>query len=365
MRYQTALCPVNKNYYILYSIFCQLVFYHFSGEYALQLVKFVCYNEAAYKEKLVILLMNIPIYIISGFLGAGKTTCIQHLIAQLDKKERVMIVENDFGEVSFDATVLKKQGMHVRELTSGCICCSLSGDFKTSLKEVLATQDVDIIFIEPSGVGKASEIRMACQSKELSDLVTVKGCITIIDIQTCALYARNFGEFYEDQLHSGDIIICSHVEQNREALGEALAVIKKYNSSAYIYQEPWDEIPWQTVLHLGQAASVEVPITLETAPCHEYDHIHDEHISFSSYTWHARQARTAEEWRRYIEAHMQQMPEVCVRMKGILPTPDGHIEIQYNGTNIVIKPIDIKENFLTCIGKKLSEKQWKEVWQEG
>ena len=107
-----------------------------------------------------------------------------------------------------------------------------------------------------------------------------------------------------------------------------------------------------------------MPITLETVPCHEYDHIHDEHISFSSYTWHARQARTAEEWRIYIEGHMQQMPEVCVRMKGILPTPDGHIEIQYNGTNIVIKPIEIEEKFLTCGGKKLSEKQWKEVWQE-
>ena len=146
--------------------------------------------------------MTTEIYIISGFLGAGKTTLIQKLIKESFQKDKVVLIENDFGEISIDAALLKSSGIEVKEINAGCICCSLSGDFVKAVKELLDRFHPDKIIIEPSGVGKLSDIVKACSDQRIQQLAKVKSKITIVDVKRCKVYLHNFGEFFEDQIEN-------------------------------------------------------------------------------------------------------------------------------------------------------------------
>lgn len=197
--------------------------------------------------------MAAGIYIISGFLGAGKTTLIRKILKESFKKEKVVLIENDFGEISVDAALLKAGGVEVKEMNSGCICCSLSGDFVRALKEVAERFRPDIIIIEPSGVGKLSDVINACKDPELAALVKVRASITVADAKRCRMFHENFGEFFEDQIKNADVIILSRTDSAGEKLHTAYELVQNLNPKAFVYKTAWDSIKADDILLLGQA----------------------------------------------------------------------------------------------------------------
>ena len=179
--------------------------------------------------------MAAEIFVISGFLGAGKTTLIQKLLKEAFAKEKVALIENDFGEISVDAALLKSGGVEVREINSGCICCSLSGDFVKSLKELLDRFHPDKIVIEPSGVGKLSDIIKACSDPRILPHAEVKGKITIVDIKRYKMYLDNFGEFFEAQIQNADAVLISRVDDFPGRVNAAYEIVKGLNTHAVVF----------------------------------------------------------------------------------------------------------------------------------
>ena len=155
---------------------------------------------------------KVKVYIVSGFLGAGKTTFIQQLIQELPDPTRVLILENDFGQVNLDGAILREKGYTVRELTSGCICCSLAGDFRRALVDILDTQDVDYIIIEPSGVSQLSDILAICKDSSIAKRIELTGCVSIVDAMRAPMYYKNFGVFFKDQIAYSSQVFISHQE---------------------------------------------------------------------------------------------------------------------------------------------------------
>ena len=167
--------------------------------------------------------------IISGFLGAGKTTFIKKLIKEVYQDEQIVLIENEFGEIGIDGTFMNNSGIEVTEINSGCICCSLIGDFEVSLKEVLETYHPDRIIIEPSGVGKLSDVIKAVNNIS-SDKLVLDNYITVIDAKKCRLYTKNFGEFFNNQIEYASLIILSRTQDISDfQLDECIKIIKKYN----------------------------------------------------------------------------------------------------------------------------------------
>ncbi|MFA5528997.1 MAG: GTP-binding protein, partial [Peptostreptococcales bacterium] len=193
--------------------------------------------------------MLTEIIIISGFLGAGKTTFIQKLLRETWKDEKVVLIENDFGDISVDAALLKSGGIEVREINSGCICCSLSGDFIKAIQELLNRFQPDKIIIEPSGVSKLSDIIKACSDPRVLSLIKIKSKMNIVDVKRCQMYLDNFGEFFEDQIKEADTILLSRVEAFPEKIEAAQEMIKNLNPQAIIYSKPWDKISADEIFH--------------------------------------------------------------------------------------------------------------------
>ena len=165
--------------------------------------------------------------IISGFLGAGKTTFIKKLIKEVYQDEQIVLIENEFGEIGIDGTFMNNSGIEVTEINSGCICCSLIGDFEVSLKEVLETYHPDRIIIEPSGVGKLSDVIKAVNNIS-SDKLVLDNYITVIDAKKCRLYTKNFGEFFNNQIEYASLIILSRTQDISDfQLDECIKIIKK------------------------------------------------------------------------------------------------------------------------------------------
>ena len=187
--------------------------------------------------------------VFSGFLGAGKTTLIKKLITEAYAGEKLVLIENEFGEIGIDGGFMKEAGVQVNEMNSGCICCSLVGDFKTSLTQVLEQFAPDRILIEPSGVGKLSDVIKAVQQVE-SDSVKLNSFTTVADAGKCKVYSKNFGEFYNDQLeHAGCIILSRTDGVAQDKLDAVLNVIREKNDKAAIIITPWNELDGKQILH--------------------------------------------------------------------------------------------------------------------
>lgn len=187
--------------------------------------------------------MKTKVDIISGFLGSGKTTLIKKLMAEKLYDEKLVIIENEFGEIGIDGSILKESGIEVKEINSGCICCTLVGDFGTSIEEVLHKYKPDRIIIEPSGVGKLSDILKACDSLSSKDLLTINMVITVVDILKYKMYILNFGEFYENQIkHAKTIIISRSQKAEADKLVKFTGEIGKLNPKANIITTPWEEL---------------------------------------------------------------------------------------------------------------------------
>ncbi len=187
--------------------------------------------------------MKTKVDIISGFLGSGKTTLIKKLMAEKLHDEKLVIIENEFGEIGIDGSILKESGIEVKEINSGCICCTLVGDFGKSIEEVLHKYKPDRIIIEPSGVGKLSDILKACDSLSSKDLLTINMVITVVDILKYKMYILNFGEFYENQIkHAKTIIISRSQKAEADKLVKFTGEIGKLNPKANIITTPWEEL---------------------------------------------------------------------------------------------------------------------------
>ena len=189
--------------------------------------------------------------IISGFLGAGKTTLIKKLLSEALKGEQVVLIENEFGEIGIDGGFLKDSGIEIREMNSGCICCSLVGDFGKSLSEVLTKYKPDRIIIEPSGVGKLSDVMKAVIDVSADMDVALNSAVTIVDAAKCKMYMKNFGEFYDDQVsHASCIILSRTGNASEEKVAAAVALLAEKNPTATIVTTDW------TVLTGAQIVSV-------------------------------------------------------------------------------------------------------------
>ena len=202
--------------------------------------------------------MKIDIF--SGFLGAGKTTLIKKLIAEAYKGEKLVLIENEFGEIGIDGAFMQDAGIQVNEMNSGCICCSLVGDFGRALKKVLNEYAPDRILIEPSGVGKLSDVIGAVERIDSHD-IALNSFTTVVDAKKAKVYMKNFGEFFNNQVESANAIILSRTQDVDEAkLSEVLALLREHNPSAVIITTPWSELSGQTIL-----SAMERRDTLEAA----------------------------------------------------------------------------------------------------
>ena len=188
--------------------------------------------------------------IFSGFLGAGKTTLIKKLIAEAYKGEKVVLIENEFGEIGVDKGFLKNTGIQINEMNAGCICCTLVGDFGRALDQVIRDYDPERILIEPSGVGKLSDVIIAVQDLH-NDKIQLNGFTTVVDAKKCKMYMKNFGEFYKNQVENASSIILSHVQgMSQEKLDQVVAMLRELNEDANIVTTDWDQLDGKQILHI-------------------------------------------------------------------------------------------------------------------
>lgn len=222
--------------------------------------------------------------IISGFLGAGKTTLIKRLLADALKGEQVVLIENEFGEIGIDGGFLKDAGIVVNEMNAGCICCSLVGDFGKALHDVVDQYHPDRILIEPSGVGKLSDVIAAVQNAHLE--VQLNSFVTVVDALKAKMYLKNFGEFFENQVaHAGAILLSRTAECPEKRLDETVAMLRGLNEHARIVTTPWKDLTGEQLLSTMEGSRDLVAEVLEEIahePHHEHhhhhhDHEHDEH----------------------------------------------------------------------------------------
>ena len=224
--------------------------------------------------------------IISGFLGAGKTTLIKKLLKEAFADEKVVLIENEFGEIGIDGGFLKEAGIEIREMNSGCICCSLVGDFGTSLQEVISTYAPDRILIEPSGVGKLSDVMKAVENVKDKVDICLNSYTTVVDVNKCKMYLRNFGEFYSNQVESAGAIILSRTDVAKEGkVEEAVHLLREMNDKAAIITTPIDQLDGKKLLQTMEHVDSLEEKMLEEAE-HDHHHEHDEHCDCGCHDHH-------------------------------------------------------------------------------
>ena len=221
--------------------------------------------------------------IFSGFLGAGKTTLIKKLLGEVYQGEKIVLIENEFGEISIDGGFLKESGVQISEMSSGCICCSLVGDFNQALKEVVAQYQPDRVLIEPSGVGKLSDVIVAVENAvaESEGTMVLGSAVAVVDASKVKVYMKNFGEFYNNQVESAGTIILSRTQKlTEEKLNAAVELLWEKNPEAAILTTPWDQLSGKTILSAIEKVSLADELLEKMRAeheAHEHHHHHDEH----------------------------------------------------------------------------------------
>ena len=235
------------------------------------------YAAVGGREKKVFTMTKIDI--VSGFLGAGKTTLIKKLLAEAFPGEKLVLIENEFGEISIDGGFLKDSGVQISEMSSGCICCSLVGDFNKALKNVHEQFHPDRILIEPSGVGKLSDVIVAVENtvKDVPDM-KLNSFVTVADATKVKIYMKNFGEFYNNQIESAGTIILSRTQRlSQEKLEAAVALLREKNPNAAILTTPWDQLDGMTILSAIEKVSLADELLAHMRAEHEADEAEHEH----------------------------------------------------------------------------------------
>lgn len=302
------------------------------------------------------------VYVISGFLGAGKTTWIQKLLKDAFKGKKTVLIENDFGKESVDAALLSHQGVQVTEINSGCICCSLAGDFVKAIKEILNRFAPEVLLIEPSGVGKLSDVVRACQNETVRPFVHLAGKMTVVDVSRYDLYMENFGEFFEDQIHEADILLLSHVSGTQDKIGKTRLALHEINNRAPVFDAPWDTFSAGEVLNLiSERKLAGEPFCGHSrlSHCAEFDHdlgddhVHDAEDVFESLSLSTEYAFT----RRELEECFQKivsLPGNIVRAKGVFPGKGVNWLVQYVPGQTEIEPVNAPVGIISFIGQKLN-----------
>ena len=219
----------------------------------------------------------VKVDIISGFLGAGKTTLIKKLLSEALADTKVVLIENEFGEIGIDGGFLEEAGVQIREMNSGCICCSLSGDFKTALQEVLHTYAPERVIIEPSGVGKLSDVVAAVEGVEADLQISSKS--VVVDVNKCKMYLKNFGEFFLNQVEHADTILLSRTGNvSSEKVQQAVDLLRTHNAHATMVTTPWDMLDGKALLaELEEQHNLEAETLHEVQHAHEHKHEHHHH----------------------------------------------------------------------------------------
>ena len=324
--------------------------------------------------------------IFSGFLGAGKTTLIKKMIAESYKGQKLVLIENEFGEIGIDGGFLQDSGINITEMNSGCICCSLVGDFGKALKKVIAEYHPDRILIEPSGVGKLSDV-IAAVSKVTNDDVTLGYTVAVADAGKVKVYMKNFGEFYNNQIETASTIILSRTDSIPQSkLDTAVAMLREHNSVATIVTTPWGELTGEQLIEAlegkasvaAELAKMEMERLAEEDEeedehdhhcCHHHhDDDEDEHEHHHHHHHHADEVFTSwgvETAKKFdkasIEAALHELDSgkygTILRAKGILPAVDGtwiHFDYVPEECNVRTGSADITGK-LCVIGSKLDE----------
>ena len=341
------------------------------------------------------------ITIFSGFLGAGKTTLIKKLIADGFNNEQLVLIENEFGEIGIDGGFLQEAGVQITEMNSGCICCSLVGDFGKALEQVLTQYHPDRILIEPSGVGKLSDVIRAVQNIDSKE-VELDGFTTVVDAKKCKMYQKNFGEFFDNQITYASCLILSHTKGlSQDKLDDTVARLRALNDKATIVTTDWDELSGASIVEAMTQKNTlddELAALLEEAKKqsehdeeehehhhhHHHDHDHDEHEHHHDHdhdehehhhhhaddvftSWGAESAKkfTKEEITAALEAlEDEEKYGMILRAKGIVPAADGSwIHYDYiPGTPDVRTGSAGVTGRLCVIGAKINEKAISELF---
>ena len=233
-------------------------------------------------------MVNTKIDVVSGFLGAGKTTFIKRLVEGNKDKGKTIIIENEFGEIGIDGGFLKNSGIEIKEMNSGCICCSLAGDFEASLRELLSMYEPNRVIIEPSGVGKLSDVLKAIADVEKDLHVESNSAITVVDVKKCKMYMKNFGEFFNNQIQFANTIILSRTDLvDNKKIEEAVALIKNINPDATIVTTPLDKLSNEKIEELlSKPIDLKNELLEELAREHSHHHHHEDNGHHDSHDHH-------------------------------------------------------------------------------
>ena len=285
--------------------------------------------------------------VVSGFLGAGKTTLIKKLLKEALDGSKTVLIENEFGEIGIDGGFLKEAGIEIKEMNSGCICCSLVGDFGTSLKEVISTYAPERILIEPSGVGKLSDVLKAVEDVAAELDVQVNSAVAVVDASKCKMYMKNFGEFFINQIaYAGTIILSRTDKVSHEKINECVNMIREHNAQATIITTPLDELEGTAVFETIEGADKLENLLADmlheehehhhhhdhdeecTCGCHDHDHHHDHHHHhadevFTSWGMETPNVYTKEEIQSILTALDGGEYGTILRAKGMVPAEDG------------------------------------------
>ena len=317
--------------------------------------------------------MKIDIY--SGFLGAGKTTLIKKMIQEAYAGQKLVLIENEFGEIGIDGGFLQDAGINITEMNSGCICCSLVGDFGKALTRVIDEYHPDRIIIEPSGVGKLSDV-IGAVNKVTNEEITIGYTVAVVDAGKVKVYMKNFGEFYNNQIETASTIILSRTDAIPQAkLDAAVAMLREHNDKATIVTTPWGQLTGQqlTAALEGQSTLAAELAKLHqeqehhhdhdehcTCGCHDHDHAHHHHADEVFTSWGVETAKKFD--KAFLEAALKELDSgkygMILRAKGIVPAPDGtwiHFDYVPEEENIRLGGADITGK-LCVIGSKLDEK---------
>lgn len=338
--------------------------------------------------------------IFSGFLGAGKTTLIKKLIKEAYAGEKLVLIENEFGEIGVDSGFLQDAGIKINELNSGCICCSLVGDFAKALQKVYAEYAPDRILIEPSGVGKLSDVIRAVESAGLKDC-KINSYTAVVDAAKCKMYMKNFGEFFNDQIETAACIIFSHADvASEQKLNEAVALVREHNQTATIVTTAWDKLSGKDILAATERidtldAALEKLEKEEHGHCHhhdhdeehehchhdhdeehEHEHCHHDHAHEHHHHHHADEVFGSwgvETGKKFEKAELEKALSslvdgvrfgIVLRAKGIVPATDGSwLHFDYIPGEVNVRAGSAAYTGRICvIGSKLDEEQLKELF---
>ena len=315
------------------------------------------------------------IYIISGFLGAGKTTLIKTMVSTVFQNQKIAVIENDFGEAGIDAELLKDYSLTVKNLNSGCICCSLTGDFCKAIDQVIKEYAPDAILVEPSGVGRLSDIMKACASRK--DKVKISRCITVADSMNYDKYRENFGEIFVNQIQYADLILLSHQSGILKETEVVIEKIKKLNSEARIEADFWDSIP-KEVFRSGSRVTMAESLLKECGkpqvknrriryggkgeiPVRPLFHVARE--IFSSVTFECSEMLTKEELKVKISRVIEHSDGMILRGKGIVKSREGSISFHYIPGMLKIQEVKSVGEKVCFIGTLINEQQIKSLFK--